>query len=392
MAITITRPDSRQSSARALVQRIIRDSGVVFDGPNPWDPQILDERVFERFITDRSIAVGEGYMHGLWEVEDLPEFIFRVFRSGAMTQIYRTGYLKLLGYFLYHSLINLQTKDRSVVVGRKHYDIGNDLYTVMLGPSMTYTCGYWRNATNLEEAQAAKYDLICRKIGLKAGDRVLDIGCGWGGFAVFAAQRYGARVVGVTISQEQVAYANDLARKHGLEGLVEIRFQDYRDISDDPFDHIVSIGMFEHVGRKNFRVYMQTARRLLKPDGLFLLHTISSNRSVIRVDPFIGTYIFPGGYIPSVAQIASASNGLFVMEDWHTFGPDYARTLRAWFNNFDAGWPSLVGTKEEYTEEFYRMWKFYLNSCEAGFASRYLNLSQVVFSARGVLGGYTSVR
>ena len=259
----------------------------------------------------------------------------------------------------------------------------------MLDRRMTYTCGYWSSpsgeAKTLDEAQEAKLDLVCRKIGLKKGDRVLDIGGGWGSFARFAAERYGASVVAITISKEQAALGRELCA--GLP--IDIRLQDYRDLHDETFDHVVSLGMFEHVGVKNYRTYMHVVRRVLKPDGLFLLHTIGSNKSLWFADPWIAKRIFPNGMLPSIAQIGKAVEGLFIMEDWHNFGTDYDTTLMAWFSNFDTAWPLL---KEKYGERFYRMWKFYLLSCAGGFRARNTQLWQIVLSPRGVPGGYRSIR
>jgi cyclopropane-fatty-acyl-phospholipid synthase len=256
----------------------------------------------------------------------------------------------------------------------------------MLDSTMAYTCGYWKHAKTLKESQIAKHDLICRKLGIKEGDRVLDIGCGWGGFAEHAAKEYGASVVGLTISKEQQALARERVR--GLP--VEIRLQDYRDVNDGPYDHVVSIGMFEHVGYKNYRQYMQVVRKVLKEDGLFLLHCIGNNRTAWRADPWFDKYIFPNGYLASPRLIGKAIDGIFVMEDWHTFGADYEPTLLAWFKNFDEAWPEF---SEKYGGEiFYRMWKYYLLTMAGAFRSRYLNLWQIVLSPKGVKGGYISIR
>jgi cyclopropane-fatty-acyl-phospholipid synthase len=259
---------------------------------------------------------------------------------------------------------------------------------VMLDPRMVYSCGYWSGmprATDLAQAQEAKLDLVCRKIGLKAGDRVLDIGCGWGSFAIYAAQKYGARVVGVTVSKQQAALARE--RAAGLP--IEIRVQDYRDIDDGPYDHVISIGMFEHVGHKNYRTYMEVVKRVLKEDGLFLLHTIGTDTTPKAPDPWFHKYIFPNGILPSPALIGQATDGLFVLEDWHDFGADYDTTLMAWWQNFDRAWPEL---KEKYGERFYRMWKFYLLSMVGSFRARHTNLWQIVLSPKGVPGGYATVR
>lgn len=215
--------------------------------------------------------------------------------------------------------------------------------------------------------------------------RILDIGCGWGGFAKFAVQNSGASVFGITVSKEQSQFAREKCR--GMP--VEIRLQDYRELKGGKFDAIVSIGMMEHVGAKNYRTYMEVARRNLKPGGLFLLQTIGGNTPVAGIDGWKAKYTFPNAVLPSVNQISKACKGLFVIEDWHNFGPDYDKTLMAWFDNFNRHWDSL---KKQYSERFYRMWKFYLLTCAGAFRAGRNQLWQVVFSDSGVKGGYVPVR
>ena len=254
----------------------------------------------------------------------------------------------------------------------------------MLDTRMVYTCAYWKDATDLDAAQTAKLDLVCRKIDLQPGQKILDIGCGWGSFACYAASEYGAEVVGVTVSKEQA----ELARKRCAGLPVEIRLQDYRDVTEQ-FDHIISLGMFEHVGDKNFRSYMEKVHQCLKDDGLFLLHTIGHMLTVKNGDPWINRYIFPNSQIPSVYHIGKAIDNLFVMEDWHNFGADYDRTLLVWYNNFKQHWPEL---KKNYDDRFYRMWRYYLLMCAGVFRARYIQLWQIVLSKNGIPGGYYSVR
>ena len=272
-------------------------------------------------------------------------------------------------------LLNLQ-RLHVTEVGEKHYDIGNDLYAAMLDSRMIYSCGYWRDADNLEAAQEAKLDLICRKLDLRPGMHILDIGSGWGGFLQFAAERYGVSGLGVTVSKEQAALANE--RSKGLP--VETRLLDYQAL-DGQFDRIISIGMFEHVGYKNYRPYFEKAASLLKPDGLFLLHSIGGHTSTSHGDPWSEKYIFPNGMLPSVAQVGKASEGLFVMEDWHNFGADYDRTLMEWHKRFEAAWPSLKG--DRYDERFYRMWRYYLSASAAAFRARVTDVWQVLLSPIG---------
>jgi len=285
-------------------------------------------------------------------------------------------------------LLNLQTARRARVVGKRHYDIGNDLFQRMLGRRLVYSCGYWRQADNLDAAQEAKLDLICRKAGLKEGMRILDIGSGWGGFLRFAAERYGIEGVGLTVSREQAEYAN--ANRGNLP--VETRLQDYL-ATDGKFDRIISVGMFEHVGVKNYRAYMRKVAELLQPDGLFVLHTIGGSLSQTHGDPWADKYIFPNGMLPSPMQLGRAIEGLFVMEDWHNFGAYYDPTLMAWLDNFEAAWPELSAQfADKYDERFHRMWRYYLASFAGAFRARILQLWQVVLSPQGVEGGYRSIR
>jgi len=251
----------------------------------------------------------------------------------------------------------------------------------MLDKGLNYSCAYWKNAETLDAAQEAKLDLICQKIGLRSGMKVLDIGCGWGGFAKYAAEKYGARVHGITVSRKQVEFGNDCCQC--LD--VKIELKDYRKVREK-FDRIVSVGMFEHVGCKNYRIFMKVAHRCLKPDGLFLLHTIGGNTSTGSTDPWIDKYIFPNSVLPSSKQITSAIEGLFVLEDWHNFGQYYDKTLMAWYNNFTKNWAKI---KDAYDERFYRMWTYYLLSCAGSFRSRRNHLWQIVFSKRGIKGGYS---
>jgi cyclopropane-fatty-acyl-phospholipid synthase len=354
---------------------------VQVNGDRPWDVRVHDERLYSRVLGGGSLALGESYMDGWWDAPKLDEFLYKVLSAHLERAVVSSG---LIWNAIKARLVNEGAKRFAFDVGEAHYDLGNDLYNAMLDKRLVYTCGYWKDAKNLDEAQEAKLDLVCRKIGLKAGQRVLDIGCGWGSFAKFAAEKYGAHVVGVTISKEQAELARELCK--GLP--VEIRLQDYRDVNEQ-FDHIISLGMFEHVGPKNYRTYMEVAHRCLKDGGLFLLHSIGNNKSVAMGEPWVSKYIFPHGVLPSIAQIGKAMEGKFVMEDWHNFGPYYDKTLMAWFENFDRAWPQL---KEKYGDRFYRMWKYYLLSCAAAFRARHIQLWQIVLSKDGVPGGYTTVR
>jgi len=356
---------------------MLNGSGVSINGPQPWDIQVKNSKFFKRVLLNGSLGFGESYMDGWWECEKLDEMINLVMRAHAET---KTTYISHVINRIHASIFNLQKKSRAFVVGEKHYDVGNDLYKGMLGKRMVYTCGYWANANNLDDAQYAKLDLICRKLDIQKGMKILDIGCGWGSFARFAAENYGAQVVGITISKEQAK----LGTEHCKSLPVEIRLQDYRDL-DEKFDAIVSIGMFEHVGHKNYKTYMQVAERCLNPEGKFLLHTIGKFDSIPGVDPWTARYIFPNGQIPSLKQISESLEGVMLVEDLHNFGPDYDKTLMSWFDNFNRIWPEI---KENYSERFYRMWKYYLHVCAGAFRARDLHLWQFVLSKDAPYGAY----
>lgn len=368
---------------QSLVKELLSLANIEINGSHPWDIQVHDERFYKRAVTEVELGLGESYMDNWWDVEKLDEMIFRIIRADLQNKVKRNlkVALQLAGFYI----INMQARRRAFIIGERHYDLGNDLFQNMLDKRMNYSCAYWKNATMLDEAQENKLDLICKKISLKPGMRVLDIGCGWGAFGKYAAEKYGVEVVGLTVSKEQVALGKELCK--GLP--VELRLQDYREINEK-FDRIVSVGMIEHVGHRNYREYFKIAARNLKDDGLFLLHTIGEVRSTKNTDAWTHKYIFPNGMLPSIAQLGKAIEGIFIMEDWHNIGADYDKTLMAWFDNFDNSWDKI---KDKYNERFYRMWKYFLLSSAGAFRARSKNqLWQIVLSNKGVLGGYQSVR
>lgn len=359
-----------------IVHELLEMADIEINGKRPWDIQVNNPDFFKRVLQEGSLGLGESYMDGWWDCERLDIFFQRVLKHQLDQKL--PHHFKDTLRIAAARLTNLQSKKRAWMVGKEHYDLGNDLFSLMLDPFMQYSCGYWKSAQTLEEAQQAKLTLICEKLKLKPGMKLLDIGCGWGGLAEFAARHYGVTVDGVTISAEQQKMAQQ--RCAGLD--VNILLQDYRDL-DNQYDRIVSVGMFEHVGPKNYATYFNVVDRNLKPDGLFLLHTIGAIKTDMHVDPWIDKYIFPNGCLPSVRHIAQASEAHFIMEDWHNFGADYDTTLMAWYARFLQAWPQLA---EKYGERFKRMFTYYLNACAGAFRARDIQLWQVVFS-RGVEGG-----
>lgn len=372
---------------RDRVHGLLAAADVRVDGDRPWDMQVHDARLPARLLAGGSLALGDAYMDGWWDARSLDGLLARLLAARVDRRVRGAADLRDA---VAARLWNLQLGHRAFAVGERHYDLGNDLYQAMLGRRLVYSCGYWhdrdgRRAASLDAAQEAKLDLACRKLGLRPGMRLLDIGCGWGEMLKFAAERYGIEGVGVTISREQQAFASALCK--GLP--VEVRLQDYRELRGERFDRVVSIGMFEHVGVRNYRGYFKLVRSLLPPDGLFLLHSIGGNVSRRRTDPWIARHIFPNSMLPSARQVAEAAEGLFVIEDWHNFGADYDLTLQAWRDNIEAAWERLPA---RYDERFRRMWRYYLAGSMASFRTRRIQLWQILLSPEGVPGGIVAPR
>jgi len=366
---------------RDRIKNLLAEAGIHLNGKAPWDLNIHDSRFFNRVLAQGSLGFGESYMDGWWDCEALDEAICRILKAHLESRVKSFG---VLLDALNARFFNRQSRRRAFVVGKKHYDLGNDLFLRMLDSRMIYSCGYWKDAADLDQAQENKLALVCRKLQLAPGQKVLDIGCGWGGTARYMAEHYDVAVTGITVSERQA----DFARQQCAGLPVDIRLLDYRDLRGQ-FDRIVSIGMFEHVGVKNYRAYFDTVTRCLHDDGLFLLHTIATNTPTLKTDPWIERYIFPNGMLPAASQITAAWEGLLTLEDWHSFGADYDPTLMAWHSNFNRAWPQL---KENYDERFRRMWNFYLLSCAGAFRARDNQLWQIVLSKNGVPGGYQAPR
>lgn len=364
-------------SEKKPVEQLLGHAGIRIDGGRPFDIQVHNPAFYQRVLAGGSLALGESYMDGWWDCQALDQFFERVLAARLDKQVSQNK--SFLWAALKARWKRRATRSRAFEIGEHHYDLGNELFRHMLDRRMNYSCAWWSNAEDLDTAQEAKLDLTCRKLMLKPGLRVLDIGCGWGGFILYAAEHFGVEATGVTVSREQV----DHVRQSAGSLPVCIELSDYRDI-EGTFDRVISIGMFEHVCVENYPVFMDVVHRCLADDGLFLLHTIGSTESVRDVDPWISKYIFPNSMLPSVAQIAAAAEKRLFLEDWHCFGPHYDRTLMAWHDNFQKNWETL---SRRYDERFFRMWSYYLLSCAGSFRARRLQLWQILFSKYGLRGG-----
>ncbi len=371
---------TRASEAESIVRELFELADIQINGTRnaPGDITVHDPRFYERTLRDASVGFGESYMEEWWETDALDTTIDKIMRANLKQKI--QGSWKLKALTVKAVLLNLQAKTRSGASVEAHYDIGNDLYTRMLDERMVYTCAYYGSgAKTLQEAQNAKLDLVARKVGLQPGMRVLDLGCGWGGMASWAAEKYGCSVIGVTLSKDQVALGNEMWGPKGKKLDVELRLCDYRDVQGT-FDRVISIGMMEHVGPKNHRDMLSVMHARLKDDGVALIHTIGNNRSLRHGTPFIEKYIFPNAVAPSLSQMTRAMEGLFVPEDMHNIGPDYDPTLMAWWDNFDRTYSEI---SHRYDRRFYLMWKFYLMAAAGASRSRDGQLYQVVMTKTG---------
>lgn len=359
--------------ARQIICDLFSEAGISVNGNEAHDIRVHNEKLFPLLIANAQLGLGESYMDGWWDCNALDEFTNKILRANLNNKVSKN--LKLVIQILGTKIINRQRKALSKKPGVRHYSLGNELYEAMLDKRLTYSCAYWKEANDLDAAQEAKLDLICRKLNLKPGMTLLDIGCGWGSLSGYAAEKYGVQVTGYNISEEQVKYA----RKRYKDLPVEIRLEDYRNAKGE-YDAVVSVGFFEHVGHMNYRRYMEVSHKCLKENGIALLHTISNNATTNYFNPWSDKYIFPNGMIPSVTRIAKSVEGLFVLEDVENIGPNYDPTLMAWFHNFHKAWPRL---EEKFDDRFYRMWRYYLLSSAGGFRSRYNQVTQYVLTKLG---------
>jgi len=362
-----------------LIEEMFLQADIRINDTRPCSITVLNNHFYERVLRDGLLGIGESYMDGWWESDAIDEITSRFIKADLQKNSYKNP--RLILSYLTAKLRGIGRKSEAFEVGEKHYDLGNDLFQIMLDKRMIYSCGYWKDAVTLDQAQENKLDLICKKLGLKPGMRVLDIGCGWGGWAKFAAEKYGVQVVGITVSKEQLKYARDYCS--GLP--IEIRLQDYRDLNEQ-FDRVVSVGMFEHVGHAYYRAFMEVVDRCLKEHGLLLLQTIVANKPLGTAElPWLTKYIFPNGELPSLAQIAKSAEGLFIVETFHHFETDYEKTLTAWHENLLNNWNKI---QSSYDQRFFRMWTFYLLLSRGTFRSRLAHLWQIVFSKNGIPDGH----
>jgi len=367
---------------QATVEKLIIPAGIHLNGTAAFDIQVYDERFYNHVLRYGSLGLGESYMNGWWDCLALDHFLYQLLSADIEQQISKSLSLQWQRVKAY--LFNMQTRSKSANLAHEHYDLGNDIFEAMLDKHMMYSCAYWAKAKSLDQAQEDKLELICKKLKLSPGMEVLDIGCGWGGFARYASEKYQVKVTGVTISVRQAEIA-----KQRCQGLaVNILLQDYRELTGN-YDRIVSIGMFEHVGYKNYRTYMQLVNSCLKDDGIFLLHCIGGNENNVNTDAWIDKYIFPGGMVPSIKQIAKSIDQLLILQDLHNFGLYYDRTLMEWLNRFRAGWGSL---KHHYSQQFYRMWEYYLSLSAASFRAGKNQLWQIILTKSSYCQLYQSIR
>ncbi len=370
-----------QALAERIITGVLEKADVRIGGDRPWDIAVHDKRFFMRAVRG-TMGVGESYMDGDWDAGSLIEFFRRT--MGAGLQAHPLLRLNRLAKEIQARFRNLQTRDRSRAVAEEHYDLDHRMYSLFLGPWNQYTCCFFDGTRDLEQAEVCKLEMICDKLEIEAGDRVLDIGCGWGGFAKYAASTRGCKVIGISLSDEQIDYARSYTA--GLP--VEIHRLDYRDLPSSslgPFDKILICGMIEHVGYKNYRQLMQVVHTVLKDDGLFLLHTIGNRHNTVVVEPWTEKYIFRNSMAPSMRQLAKAAEELFVIEDWENYGHYYVPTLQAWHDNFNRNWDRIRALEgpRPFDERFRRMWNFYLMSSRAAFEVEDLHLWHLVMTRYG---------
>lgn len=341
---------------------------------------IHDESLYSRLLRDGELGLGQSYVDGWWdEADDRLVDLFAIILQNQLDKKFR-GALGVKVRVIRHHLSTLATRSRSRQNITSHYDLGNDFFQLFLDPTLAYSCGYQRQPNDsLSQMQLQKYELVCRKLQLRRGDRLLDIGSGWGGLLLYAAKRFGVEGVGVTISPQQHAWSQRRLEEEGLQEQLEFRVQDYRDV-DGSFDKVVSVGMFEHVGREYQRQFFAKLHQVLRPEGAALLHTMATPRGGLPSE-WLRRHVFPGTYLPSLADLARR---IYLSGDTvvhvENLKPHYAETARLWSRRFEENRNAVLSLGPPYDEKFVRLWNYYLQFLEASFRHGTLQVYQVLMS------------
>jgi cyclopropane-fatty-acyl-phospholipid synthase len=368
-----------------VLSKLLAAADVQINGTRPWDMQVHNESTYARILKDGDLGAGESYMEGWWDCQQLGVMIEKVLRADVMSkvQLSLVDKAKAVWSMLTGSKSTGSSKEQLCY----HYDIGNDLYKAMLDPYMQYTCGFWRNgATTLEQAQLDKLDMICKKVNARQGCKWLDLGCGFSGLMKYATEKYSTVCTGYNLSTDQMGYGRDVLCAGLPITFVEGDFcKTLASVKDGKFDVVTNVGSIEHCGVNRYREFMQNAYNCIADDGVFLTQSILSGSKDTQYSflAFLNKYIFPGGVSPTLTQLSQAMEGLFVIEDVHNFGEDYAKTLAAWHANLTQAWASLSANNPKYTTKFKRMFDFYLLCCAGTFRARGLNLLQIVATKVG---------
>jgi cyclopropane-fatty-acyl-phospholipid synthase len=362
------------------VEKLLDKCNIKINGTNPQDIIVHDDRFYKMVLSSGELGLAESYMYKYWSSNNLYETLYLLsknFNKLSYIDFNFNDFLNMTKSYLF----NNQTIEKALVDVQSHYDIGNDLYTRMLDNNMQYTCAFFQDTNDLNTAQEQKMDLIGQKLNLKPGDTLLDIGCGWGYLINYLSKKYNVQGLGITLSEEQLKYA-EINFKNNSNA--SYKLMDYRNIPKDmKFTKIVSVGMLEHVGNKNYEEYFDIVHDHLTDDGIALIHTIGCQNSLRGISSgsgsgskFIDKYIFPNGHIPTWDEISPIVSKKFLIQDWQNFGKYYDNTLQSWYKNINSKWDEIPN----YDEKFKRMWNFYLLGCAANFNLCHMNLWQILIT------------